>query len=50
MRPGGAVSGDDMFIFREDLAPYIADIQDPRDGFRSTTLDLADGTGLSVRV
>lgn len=50
VRPGGVVIGDNIFTFRKDLAPYVAHMQDPRNGFRSTTLDLADGTELSVRM
>jgi predicted O-methyltransferase YrrM len=50
VRQGGVVIGDNIFTFRKDLAPYVAFMQDPRNGFRSTTLDLADGTELSVRV
>lgn len=42
--------GDNIFTFRRDLAPYVAYMQDPRNGFRSSTLNLADGTELSVRV
>jgi hypothetical protein len=44
------VIGDDIFAFREDLAPHVASMQDPRDGFRTTTLELADSTQLFVRL
>jgi len=50
VRRGGLVIGDNIFTFRRDLAPYVAYMQDPRNGFRSSTLNLADGTELSVRV
>lgn len=50
VRRGGLVVGDNIFTFRRGLAPYVAYMQDPRNGFRSSTLALADGTELSVRV
>ncbi|MCY1012505.1 class I SAM-dependent methyltransferase [Nannocystis pusilla] len=50
VRPGGVVIGDNIFTFKRDLAPYVAYMQDPANGFRSSTLHLADGTEFSVRV
>lgn len=50
VRSGGVVIGDNIFTFKRDLAPYVAHMQDPTNGFRSSTLHLADGTELSVRL
>ncbi|MFY0538722.1 O-methyltransferase [Nannocystis pusilla] len=50
VRPGGVVIGDNIFTFKRDLAPYVAYMQDPANGFRSSTLHLADGTEFSVRM
>jgi len=50
IRPGGIVIGDNIFTFRRALRPYVEYMQDPANGFRSTTLHLADGTELSVRL
>lgn len=50
VRPGGIVIGDNIFTFRRALRPYVEYMQDPSHGFRSTTLHLADGTELSVRL
>ncbi len=50
VRPGGVVIGDNIFTFKRDLAAYVAYMRDPKHGFRSSTLHLADGTEFSVRV
>lgn len=50
IRQGGLVVADNIHTFKRDLAPFVAYMQDPANGFRSSTLRLADGTELSVKV
>jgi predicted O-methyltransferase YrrM len=50
LRQGSVVIGDDIFTFRRALAPYVAFVQDPKNGFFSVTLFLGDGTEYSVRL
>ena len=49
IRPGGVVFADNIHTFRKTLAPYVAWVQDPRNGFDSTTLPLGHGLEFSVR-
>lgn len=48
LRPRAVVFGDNIFTFRRSLRPYVEHMQDPRNGFASTTLRLADGFEYSV--
>ena len=50
LRPGSVVIADNIHTFRKDLAPYVARMQDPAQGFRSTTLPLGSGVEYSVFV
>jgi predicted O-methyltransferase YrrM len=50
VRPGGVVIGDNIFTFKRDLRPYVEHMQDPANGFRSSTLHLGDGTEFSVKL
>jgi len=50
LRSRAIVFGDNIFTFRKALRPYVEHMQDPRNGFASTTLHLADGFEYSVRL
>ena len=50
LHPGSVVLGDNIFTFRQALAPYVAHMQDPANGFSSVTLFLGDGMEYSVRL
>jgi predicted O-methyltransferase YrrM len=50
LRRGAVVIGDNIFTFRQALAPYVACVQNPANGFFSVTLFLGDGTEYSVRL
>jgi predicted O-methyltransferase YrrM len=50
LRQGAAVVADNIFTFRRALAPYVAHVQNPANGFLSVTLFLGDGTEYSVRL
>lgn len=50
LRPGAVVLGDNIFTFRIALAPYVAYVADPANGFASVTLFLGDGTEYSVKL
>jgi predicted O-methyltransferase YrrM len=50
LRQGAVVIGDNIFTFRRALAPYVAFVHDPKNGFFSVTLFLGDGTEYSVRL
>jgi predicted O-methyltransferase YrrM len=45
-----AVLADNIFTFPKELAPYVAFVRDPANGFESTTLPLGHGMEYSVRV
>ena len=45
-----AVLADNIFTFPKELAPYVAFVRDPANGFESTTLPLGHGLEYSVRV
>lgn len=47
---GAVVLADNIFTFWRAAAPYVRHVQDPRNGFRSVTLFLKDGTEYSVRL
>jgi predicted O-methyltransferase YrrM len=48
LRPRAVMLGDNIFTFRKSLRPYVEHMQDPQNGFASTTLHLADGFEYSV--
>lgn len=50
VRPGGVVLADNIFTFKKDLRPYVMHMQDPANGFRSSTLHLGDGLEYSVKL
>jgi predicted O-methyltransferase YrrM len=50
LRSGAVVVADNIFTFRYALAPYVAYVQDPANGFLSMTLFLGDGTEYSLRL
>jgi len=50
LRPGAVVLGDNIFTFRIALAPYVAYVTNPANGFSSVTLFLGDGTEYSVKL
>ncbi|MCB1306368.1 MAG: class I SAM-dependent methyltransferase [Leptospiraceae bacterium] len=49
IREGGIVLSDDIGLFKEDLASYVAYMSEPSNGFRSAKLELNGGTLLSVK-
>jgi predicted O-methyltransferase YrrM len=48
LRAGSVVIADNIFTFKDGLAPYVAHMQNPENGFRSTTLSLGEGLEYSV--
>ena len=48
LRKGSVVIADNIFTFKDGLAPYVAHMQNPENGFRSTTLTLGEGLEYSV--
>ena len=48
LRRGSVVFADNIHTFRKDLAPYVAHMRDPANGFSSTTLPLGSGVEMSV--
>jgi len=50
LRQGAVVLADNIRTFRRTLAPYVAHMRDPRNGFHSVTLPLGAGTEYSVRL
>jgi predicted O-methyltransferase YrrM len=50
LRKGAAVLADNIFTFPKELAPYVAFVRDPANGFESTTLPLGHGLEYSVVV
>ena len=50
LAPRAAVLADNIFTFPTELAPYVAFVRDPANGFESTTLPLGHGMEYSVRV
>jgi len=47
---GAVVFADNIFTFKKDLRPYVAHMQDPANGFVSTTLEMSDGFEYSVYI
>ena len=50
LRPGAAVLAVNVLTFRLALAPYIAHVRDPANGFSSMTLFVGDGVEYSIRL
>ncbi len=50
LRKGAAVLADNIFTFPKELAPYVAWMRDPANGFESTTVGLGHGLEYSVAV
>lgn len=50
LRKGAAVFADNMFTFPKELAPYVAFMRDPANGFESTTVPIGEGLEYSVVV
>lgn len=50
LRKGAAVVADNIYTFRRALAPYVAYMSDPSNGFHSVVLHLKDGTAYSIRL
>jgi len=50
LRPGAVVLSDNIHTFKRTLAPYVAYMEDIKNGFQSVTLPLSDGLQYSVRL
>jgi predicted O-methyltransferase YrrM len=50
LRPGAVVLSDNIHTFKRALAPYVAHMEDPANGFSSITLPISDGMQYSVRL
>ena len=50
IRPGGAVVTDNVNTFKDGLKSYVEFLQNPVNGYRSSTLNLKGGTEFSVKV
>jgi predicted O-methyltransferase YrrM len=50
LHTGSVVFADNIFLFPRALRPYVAYVQDARNGFSSVTLALGSGTEYSVRL
>lgn len=50
IRPGGIIISDNVSTFKESLKPYVEFLQNPANGYRSSTLNLKGGTEFSVKV
>ncbi len=48
LRRGSIVCADNIHTFPKDLAPYVAHVRDPNNGFRSMTLPLGSGLEYSI--
>jgi predicted O-methyltransferase YrrM len=48
LRKGSVIMADNIFTFKKGLAPYVAYMQSPANGFHSTTLPLGSGIEYSV--
>jgi predicted O-methyltransferase YrrM len=47
--PGGLVVADDIRLFPERLASYLAYVREPLNSYQSVELPIGDGVELSVR-
>jgi predicted O-methyltransferase YrrM len=50
LRRGAVVFADNIFTFPKELAPYVAFVRDPANGFESMTMPLGHGMEYSVYV
>jgi len=50
LRSGAVVLGDDTKQFKKTLAPYVAYMQNLKNGFQSVSLSLGEGVEYSVRL
>ena len=50
LRQGSVVLADDVTLFPDDVASYLAFVRDPANGFVTTTLPLGDGIEYSVKL
>ena len=50
IRPGGIVISDNVNTFKDSLKTYVDFLQNPANGYRSSTLNLKGGTEFSVKV
>ena len=49
LRPGAVVLSDNINTFKRTLAPYVAHMENPANGFQSVTLPLGEGLQYSFR-
>ncbi|MEH2168915.1 MAG: class I SAM-dependent methyltransferase [Nostoc sp.] len=50
IRPGGIVISDNVNTFKDSLKTYVEFLQNPANGYRSSTLNLKGGTEFSIKV
>ena len=50
LRPGSVVMADDLDLFPDLLAPYLAYVRNPANGFISVPVPIGDGIEYSVRL
>lgn len=50
LRKGGIIITDNIGSFKEELTPYVEFLQNPDNGYRSTTLNLKGGTEFSLKI
>ena len=50
LRQGAVVMADDVTLFPDDVAGYLAFVRDPANGFVTATLPLGDGIEYSVKL
>jgi predicted O-methyltransferase YrrM len=48
LRPGAVVLSDNIHSFRKEVAPFLAYVQSPGNGFATSTLGLSDGMEFSI--
>jgi predicted O-methyltransferase YrrM len=48
LRPRAVVLADNIYTFKKALRPYVEYVQDPKNGFASSTLQISDGFEMSV--
>jgi predicted O-methyltransferase YrrM len=48
LRPGAVVLSDNIHSFRKEVAPFLAYLQSPGNGFATSTLGLSDGMEFSI--
>ena len=47
--PAAVIVADDLNIAPESLAPYLAHVRDPTNGYASAEMPLGDGIEISIR-